>query len=70
MVLTETVIQPDAYLWYTLCGILGGSLLSVLVWIGIRTEKLLQELVKSVANHETRITVLETNGNGNGKHKK
>lgn len=67
MVLAETLINPDPLLWYTLCGALGGLLLCVLVWIGIRTEKLLQELVKSVANHETRITVLETNGNGKNK---
>ncbi len=68
MVYTE-IISPDPLLWYTLCGTLGGLLLCVLVWIGIRTEKLLQRLVETVANHETRITVIEKNGNST-KHKK
>lgn len=67
MVLVETIISPDPLLWYTLCGLLGSALFGILLWIAVRTEKLLRELVKSVANHETRISVLENNG---GKHKK
>jgi len=67
MVLTETVVYgPDAYFWYLLCGILGTALLGILIWIAVNTKALLEKIVEQMADHETRITVIEKNGN---KHK-
>jgi hypothetical protein len=61
---------PDAYFWYTLCGVLGSLLFGLLVWIGVTTKNLLAKLVDTVADHEARIQVMEaTNGKRNGgKH--
>jgi hypothetical protein len=53
---------PDQYFWYGLAVASTSLLIGVLIWIGNNTRDILKRLVEQMADHETRITVLETNG--------
>jgi hypothetical protein len=59
MVLTEIIADPDKYFWYGLAIASTTGLIAVLVWIGNNTRDILKKLVEQMADHETRITVLE-----------
>jgi hypothetical protein len=60
MVLLEVIADPDKYFWYGLALASTGGLITVLIWIGNNTRDILRKLVEQMADHETRITVLET----------
>lgn len=69
MVLLEAAIAaPDNWFWYTLSTVLA-VFLSGIIWRYIaKNDKLLEKITEILQEHETRITVMESNGNG--KHKK
>jgi hypothetical protein len=59
MVLLEVTAGPDQYFWYGLAVASTTLLIGVLIWIGNNTRDILRKLVAQMADHETRITVIE-----------